>query len=348
MSFWNTVMDAQGEVRYGQRLIPSLIDDIAANDPDRVCFSFPQTANLQDGLQNLTFRIFANAINKTAHFIQREIGRSSMFETVMYMGYPDVRHFIVLIALIKTGHKALFSSHRNSVAVHADLIKRTDCAILLHTAGFPVSGILETCRMESLCMPDLEYLLDDSPFEGFPYDKTWEEAKNHPVMVVDTLGSTGLPKPVVWTHWTLSTGGPYRLTPPIDGRPTLWGVFTSCKRAYMALPIFRGAGIGIGISVACFTQTTIVLGLPGQETADTLKAIFELTDLDAINARPATLEEVATRPDIMARFNRLEFVAVVGGALSNGASEKLSQHVRIYTLMANTEPINSVQSASDP
>lgn len=42
---------------------------------------------------------FSNAINKTARFIEREIGRSSMFETVMYMGLPDVRHFIVLLAL---------------------------------------------------------------------------------------------------------------------------------------------------------------------------------------------------------------------------------------------------------
>jgi hypothetical protein len=42
---------------------------------------------------------FANAINKTAYFIQREIGRSSMFETVLFMGQPDVRHFILFVAL---------------------------------------------------------------------------------------------------------------------------------------------------------------------------------------------------------------------------------------------------------
>jgi hypothetical protein len=115
MAFWNTVM-AQGDVQYSKRLIPAIIDELATGDPERVCFSFPKTTNLHDGFRDISFRTvsedcmicgyrmtdnvqFANAINKTAHFIQREIGRSSMFETVMYMGYPDVRHFVVLVAL---------------------------------------------------------------------------------------------------------------------------------------------------------------------------------------------------------------------------------------------------------
>lgn len=65
-----------------------------------------------------------------AHFIESEIGRSSVFETVMYLGYPDLRTFIVLIALyvvplphpilllrckhrMKTGHKARLLVYQN-------------------------------------------------------------------------------------------------------------------------------------------------------------------------------------------------------------------------------------------
>jgi hypothetical protein len=130
---------------------------------------------------------FANAVNKTAHFIRQEIGCSSMFETVLYLGYPDVRHFIALVALIKTGHKILLSSHRNSVAGHVDLAKQTDCGIMLYTSGFPVSSILDHCRMESICMPELGYLLDDTPCLLYPFDKTFEEAKDQPCECIEQV-----------------------------------------------------------------------------------------------------------------------------------------------------------------
>jgi hypothetical protein len=37
-----------------------------------------------------------------AGFIQREIGRSADFETIIYLGYPDIRAFIMLNALYDT------------------------------------------------------------------------------------------------------------------------------------------------------------------------------------------------------------------------------------------------------
>jgi len=104
MSFWSTVMPA-GNIPYGKRLIPTLIEEIAQTDPQRVCFSFPLSSELSQGFRDVNFKSFANAINKTAHFIQQEIGRSSMFETIMYIGFPDLRHYIALVALMKTGHK---------------------------------------------------------------------------------------------------------------------------------------------------------------------------------------------------------------------------------------------------
>lgn len=222
MAFWDTVMTSprgRGSPN-SKRLVPALVDHYAIEDPDRVAFSFPRSAEVEEGFRDMTFRTFSNAINKTARYIHREIGRSSVFETVLYMGYPDVRHYIVLIALMKTGHKVLFSSHRNSVAGHADLIKRTDCTVMLHSAGFPVSGILEKCRLETLCMPELDYLLDDSiQCDHYPYTRSFEEAKNHPCLVVHTSSLT----PVVWTQESLTISENQHKIPDLDGRPIIWG-----------------------------------------------------------------------------------------------------------------------------
>ncbi|KAF2740127.1 acetyl-CoA synthetase-like protein [Polyplosphaeria fusca] len=349
MSFWNTVMDSSGDVPYGKRLLPVIIDEIAKTDPDRVCFSFPRTSDLADGFQDVNFRTFANAVNKTAHFVHQEVGRSSMFETVLYMGYPDIRHFIALIALMKTGHKALYSSHRNSVAGHADLIKRTDCTIILHTSGFPVSGILEKCRLETLCMPDLDYLLTDSPSDHYPYTRTWEEARNHPCMVIHTSGSNGLPKPVVWTHAMLTLGDNHHLVPALEGRPAIWGTFTdNTRRSFCAVPVFHGAGIASGIKKAVFNRAVTVIGPPGLPTADMFAQVIEYGDIDSASCVPISLEEMSLRTDVLEKLRRLKYITYVGGSMSREAGDSISQYVPTFAVLASTETSVVVQHATDP
>jgi acyl-coenzyme A synthetase/AMP-(fatty) acid ligase len=177
-----------------------------------------------------------------------------------------------------------------------------------------VSGILETCRMESLCMPDLEYLLDESPCEPYPYERNFEEAKNHPVMVVHASSSTGLPKPILWTNWTLNTGDPRYIVHPIETRPVVWGgIFENCRRVYMALPVHYGAGIGMAISATCFDQTTILLGPPDCVSADVLGTMLDVANIDAVAVVPETLEDAANRRDVLPKLEKLSFVAVIGG-----------------------------------
>jgi hypothetical protein len=49
-------MGSAGTVPYGRRLVPIIIDEIARDDPERVCFSYPRSSNLKDGFQDLNFR----------------------------------------------------------------------------------------------------------------------------------------------------------------------------------------------------------------------------------------------------------------------------------------------------
>lgn len=49
-------MDSTNKVPYGKRLVPVLIDEIAARDPDRVCFSFPRSTDLKDGFVDMKFQ----------------------------------------------------------------------------------------------------------------------------------------------------------------------------------------------------------------------------------------------------------------------------------------------------
>lgn len=163
-------------------------------------------------------------------------------------------------------------------------------------------------------IPELATLLDASPCECFPYKKTFEEAKHDPCFVIHTSGSTGLPAPVTHTHWSICTTDQHHLVAPLDGRPSVWGAtFNTRRRNYLAWPMFSSAGIGAGIADMCFHNTTIVLGPPEQATAKTMGEMIRYANIDSASCVPATLEELANNPGVLANMRGLKHIAYVGG-----------------------------------
>lgn len=98
---------SEGEPAYGQRIFVKLIDDIALNEPRRTLLSIPRSNDSKDGWQDLSFGMFANAVNRLSHWITDQAGlaQEGTFPTIAYIGPNDVRYLIVLAATIKTGYK---------------------------------------------------------------------------------------------------------------------------------------------------------------------------------------------------------------------------------------------------
>jgi long-subunit acyl-CoA synthetase (AMP-forming) len=69
--------------------------------------------------------------------------------------------------------------------------------------------------MKYLELPTLDYLLDSESTAAFPYTKTFDEAINDPFCYLHTSGSTGLPKPIPWSHGLIGTMDAVRLLPPV-------------------------------------------------------------------------------------------------------------------------------------
>lgn len=238
----------------------------------------------------------------------------------------------------------LVSSHRNSLAGHANLIRQSNCKILLRTEGFPVSGILERCRLEDIQIPELATLLNKSPCEVFPFNKTFEEAKHDPCIVMHTSGSTGLPAPVTCTHWSVGTTDWHHLVAPLDGRPSVWGAaFDDRRRNYLAWPITASSGIGAGLTDLCFNNTTTVLGPPEQATAQTLEAMIQYADIDSASCVPATLEDLAKHPKILAKLRALKHISYVGGNIGFLASHTFGAYTT-QALYLETQGISSLNT----
>lgn len=102
------VQSSQSEWRtslpqYGRRLPPALLDEIAAEDPERVLYSIARTENMRDGFRDINYKTVANAVNRCAHWLRQTLGteKSRVF---CYLGPLDPRYMILVMAAPKAGH----------------------------------------------------------------------------------------------------------------------------------------------------------------------------------------------------------------------------------------------------
>ena len=92
--------------QYGSRLLPQVVDELACSDPERIYASVPRSSDLSDGFRDVSMLEMSRAVNRIAHWLEKIVGRSTSFETLSYMGPPDLRYVIIFLAAVKTGFKA--------------------------------------------------------------------------------------------------------------------------------------------------------------------------------------------------------------------------------------------------
>ena len=80
-----------------------------------------------------------------------------------------------------------------------------------------VTECLQQKSMQVLELPEVDELLNAESTKPFLYDKTFGSAVNDPFCILHTSGTTGVPKPISWTHGLIGTMDAVRLLPPTDG-----------------------------------------------------------------------------------------------------------------------------------
>ncbi|KAK0375108.1 thioester reductase domain-containing protein [Colletotrichum limetticola] len=329
--------------QYGKRLIPQVLDEVAKSEPNREFISVPRSSNPQDGWKPISYKQIANAVNRIAQRIIDKRGKPEpgSFPTLTYIGPNDARYMIIMIACIKAGYKALLISPRNSFEGQMNLFEKTDCHIICFDSSFKdvIQPLLEERPMDAIMVSSADAWLSDDEVPHFPYNKTYEEAENDPVVVLHTSGSTGLPKPIVARVGMMSVADAFHNVPDFMGSENCVKSIMHGTRLFLPMPLFHAAGCYMSTFATIYWGRPVALGFTDRPlTPQTVIDAAQYAKIDNVILPPAILEEMAHMPEGIAALQKFKRVNFGGGNLARGAGDKLvKEGVPVSSVIAFTE-----------
>ncbi|KAK6725307.1 hypothetical protein SNK04_004112 [Fusarium graminearum] len=298
-------------------VLVKFVDNIAKNEPERPFVFIPSGDKAQDGWKPVTYAQLNNAINYMAHSLSKTITRSpndEEFPTIAYIGSNDMRYTIMLFACIKAGFKALFISPRNTPMVQLSLFEATRCNTLYYTESMSaaIAPCLDQRSMQSFTIDSLDHFLnvESSPF---PYNRSIDQSRFDPLVVLHTSGSTGIPKPIVvkqgsfYVFESMIHQGPYQ---GCEYALASWG---QGVKVFVSMPMFHAAGV-FGTLSGMITGSTAVMPLPNKPlSVDSVLECLEYTGAQALMLPPSIVEGIAATDEGVQALVKLHELKFAGG-----------------------------------
>ncbi|KAI4263576.1 MAG: hypothetical protein L6R42_001290, partial [Xanthoria sp. 1 TBL-2021] len=339
---------------YGQRLLPTLVDDLARDSPDKLFALIPKSKDLGNGFHEMTYSMLAQSVNTVALWLERTIDRGQRFETIAYIGATDPRYYILALAAAKVGLKTLFPSTRNTSEGTQSLLEKTQCHTLITSAEVQVEQLLQDNGPRHIVIDSLLDLLSTKCVSHYDYSKSFEDAKNDPFIVIHTSGSTGLPKPVTLYHGGLATvDAQHNLGAHNSQPPTVIGL-VSAKPSFEALPPFHMGGILCSLAIALYYEQTVVWPPAGRPVSvDLVDDMLDRVKLGSCVLPPSILEEMSQSQASLDRLHKVDYAVFGGGEslqsplhrrltiyegpLVKTAGDTVSQYTRVRNIMGSSE-----------
>ena len=215
-------------------------------------------------------------------------------------------------------NQLLLTSPRNSLSAHLNLFDKTECNTLLFSSSHnrTAESLLNARSLKSIQVPELDELLNEASVPEYPYNKTFEEARQEPLVVLHTSGSTGLPKPIVLTHGLMATIDAHHLVGPLDGQRTWFDTMAKADQLYLSMPPFHAAGLFVTVGLGTFWGVILVYGPADRPVSpDLINKVLDTTGVKAAMIAPSMLDEMSKIPECVTRLEKLE-ACIYGGGMS--------------------------------
>lgn len=205
--------------------------------------------------------------------------------------------------------------------------------------------VIERRRMRRIDFPSLDHFLDARP-ATYPYTKTLELNKDEALVCLHTSGTTGFPKPIIWTHdWAKSIILQHYMPAPAGYERIDRRFLGPGKRLLTTFFPFHGSGLMRSIFFPLCFGTTVIFApsapTPGrliEAVANTLDILSTDPAVDALGLAIPHVEYLALDTKLLARISEKVKTLVFGGSdISQAAGLAIAPKMRICNLMASTE-----------
>ncbi|KAF8187031.1 hypothetical protein K438DRAFT_1835504 [Mycena galopus ATCC 62051] len=286
------------------------------------------------GNQQVSFAKLNNAVNRASWFLKENLPSGAGRFT--WMGKMDLRYFVFVLAAAKAGKMAIIASPRSPIPATLRFLAETGVKHILYGPDAALEVLLDAAQAAGWAtLPYLDFAgaMDDTPALAFPYQETYEAAKDRHFFALHTSGTSGHPKPIYFSHQAIKFPAYYDMRDLAkqqgEGRDeAVWDMCSPDQVQLNLLPPIHAGGV-ITAAMAPFYMGNVyamlhpdVPPLP-ENISRALSPNPDGLTVTSIFGPPSIVEAMVDYPSALDQLGKLTCVAFAGGPMKQAALDKL-------------------------
>ncbi|GAB7341272.1 hypothetical protein MBLNU457_7546t1 [Dothideomycetes sp. NU457] len=337
-------MEAPEESRpFGERLLTPILDERARQTPHRVFAEIPKGQTLEDGFRNYTYAEMASAVNVMARWLQSELEKDPepSRDPVPYIGPNDMRYILIFFAAQKIGRAILIPLRYNSPEAQVSLIRQSKSKHLFSSACSkalwePTLAAFGNDISHSE-VPPVDFFLYHDPIPNIPTTRTWNEVKDEYAVILQSSGTTGVPKILPWTFSAFARMDAFH---GFADELLIPSIYHAGARVIMAQDMSWGVSIFLGGAFPIWSDVIAIFlppDAPNPMSADYLYDAHKIARPSIAMFIPTLLRDIVRDEKRRDIFPALEALTYAGAPLDTATGDMLETMTKVSSAIGSTE-----------